>query len=92
MHEKYFIFFLRQISLFKSSSCVKYSSSHVLFSLFKFTYEMTVRQMNIKNRTYYFCNDLINIKDFNARLLKLGKKPSMVLGIYYIGYFTKKAK
>ena len=41
--------------------------------LFKFTYEMTVRQMNIKNRTYYFCNDLINIKDIDARLLKLDK-------------------
>ena len=32
------------------------------------------RQMNIKNRTYCFYNDLINIKDFNARLLKLDKK------------------
>ena len=35
---------------------------------------MTVRQMNIKNRTYYFYNNLINIKDFDARLLKLDKK------------------
>ena len=46
--------------------------------------------MNIKNRTYSFYNDLINIKDFNARLLKLDKKTSMGLGIYYIGYATKK--
>ena len=45
--------------------------------------------MNIKNRTYYFYNDLINIKDFHARLLKLNKKTSMSLGIYYIGYVTK---
>ena len=30
--------------------------------------------MNIKNRTYYFHNDLINIKAFDARLLKLDKK------------------
>ena len=30
----------------------------------------TTRQMNIKNRTYYFYNDLINIKDFDAKLLK----------------------
>ena len=51
---------------------------------------MTVRQMNIKNRTYYFYNDLINIKNFDARLLKLDKKTSMGLGIYYIGYVTKK--
>ena len=35
---------------------------------------MTVRQMNIKNRTFYFYNDLINITDFDARLLKLDKK------------------
>ena len=51
---------------------------------------MTVRQMNIKNRTYYFYNDLINIKDIDARLLKLDKKTSMGIGIYYIGYVTKK--
>ena len=61
-----------------------------LFLLFKFTYKMTTRQMNIKNRTYYFYNDLINIKDFDARLLKLDKKTSMGLGIYYIGSVTKK--
>ena len=51
---------------------------------------MKVRQMNIKNRTYYFYNDLINIKDFDARLSKLAKKTSMGLGIYYMGYVTKK--
>ena len=60
------------------------------FLLFNFTYKITTRQMNIKNRTYYFDNDLINIKDFEARLLKLDKKTSMDLGIYYIGYVTKK--
>ena len=52
--------------------------------------KLTVRQTNIKTRTRYFYNDLINIKDFNARLLKLDKKTSMGLGIYYIGYTTKK--
>ena len=51
---------------------------------------MTTKQLNIKNRTYYFYNDLINIKEFDARLLKLDKKASMRLGIYYIGYVTKK--
>ena len=29
--------------------------------------------MNIKNRTYYFYNDLINIKDVDPKLLKLDK-------------------
>ena len=51
---------------------------------------VTTKQINIKNRTYYFYNDLINIKDFDARLLKLDKKTSMGLGICYIGYVTKK--
>ena len=49
------------------------------FLLFNFTYKMTVRQMNIKNRTYYFYNDLIGIHDFDARLLKLDKKHQWVL-------------
>ena len=32
------------------------------------------KQMNIKNRTSYLYNDLINIADFDKRLLKLDKK------------------
>ena len=51
---------------------------------------VTTKQINIKNRTYYFYNDLINIKDFDPKLLKLDKKTSMGLGIYYIAYVTKK--
>ena len=51
---------------------------------------MTFKQINIKNRTYYFYNDLINIKNFDAKNLKLDKKPSMGLDIYYIGYVDKK--
>ena len=42
----------------------------------------TSKQMNIKNRTYYFYNDLINIKDFDAKLLKLYKKTSVDIAIY----------
>ena len=51
---------------------------------------VVTKQLNIKNRTYYFYNDLIDIKDFDAKLLKLDKKKSMSPGIYYIGYVTKK--
>ena len=50
---------------------------------------MAVTQMDIKSKTHYFYNDLINIKDFNSSLLKLDKKTSMGLSIYYIGYVTK---
>ena len=32
------------------------------------------RQINIKNRTYYFYNDRNNLKDFDASLLKVDKK------------------
>ena len=32
-----------------------------------------IRQINIKNRTYYFHNDQIDLKDFDARLLKIDK-------------------
>ena len=39
-----------------------------------FTYKMTTKQLNIKNRTYYFDNDLINILGFEANNLKLDKK------------------
>ena len=33
-----------------------------------------IKQINIKNRTYYFYNDQTNLKDFDARLLKADKK------------------
>ena len=49
-----------------------------------------IRQINIKNRTYYFCNDQINLKDFDARLLKVDKKDYNEIDIYYIGYVTVK--
>ena len=35
---------------------------------------MAIRQVNIKSRTYYFYNDLINIKTFNNNKLKLDKR------------------
>ena len=49
-----------------------------------------VRQIDIKNRTCYFYNDQINLKDFDARLLKVDKKNYKEIGIYYIGYVTDK--
>ena len=41
--------------------------------------------MNIKNRTYYFYDELIDIKDFDPKLLKLDKKSYKNIDIYYIG-------
>ena len=51
---------------------------------------VTTKQQNIKNRTYHFWNDLINIKDFDPKFLKLDKKSSIGVNIYHIGYVTKK--
>ena len=31
----------------------------------------TVKQINIKNRTYYFYNDIIDLVNFDSNLLKL---------------------
>ena len=53
---------------------------------------VATKQMNIKNRTYYFYNDLINIKNFDPKLLKLDKKSFKNIGVYYIGYITKKGE
>ena len=33
-----------------------------------------VKQINIKNQTYYYLDDIISIKKFDARLLKIDKK------------------
>ena len=33
-----------------------------------------IKEINIKNRTHYFFNDIINIKDFDSSLPKINKK------------------
>ena len=50
----------------------------------------TIKQINIKNRTYYFYNDIIDIKTFDSNMLKLDKKSYKNLDIYNIGYVTIK--
>ena len=49
-----------------------------------------MKQINIKNRTYYFHNDMINIKNFESNLLKIDRKSYKNIGIYNIGYITTK--
>ena len=49
-----------------------------------------VIDLKIKNRTYYFYYDLINIKNFDPKLLKLEKKSLEDISFYYIGYVIKK--
>ena len=48
------------------------------------------KKINIKNRTYYFQNDQIDLKDFDASLLIIDKKDYKDIDIYSIGYVTVK--
>ena len=48
------------------------------------------KQINIKNRSYYFCDDMINIKNFHSNLLTIDKKSYKEIDVYNIGYITIK--
>ena len=48
------------------------------------------KELNIKNQTYYFLDDMIYIKNFRPNLLKIDKKPFKDNDIYYVGYITIK--
>ena len=57
--------------------------------LIKQSYKMgKVKELNIKNRTYYYFNDIINIKYFHSNLLRIDNKQYKDIDIYYIGYIT----
>ena len=49
-----------------------------------------VKRLNIKNQTYYYFNDVINIKDFHSNLLRIDTKQYKGIDIYYIGYIIVK--
>ena len=49
-----------------------------------------VKDLNIKNRTYYYFDDMIDIRKFESNLLKIDKKSHKDFDIYYIGYITIK--
>ena len=50
---------------------------------------MAAKQSNIRNRTYYFYNDLINALNFESINTKLDKTTWKGIDIYYIGYVDK---
>ena len=50
----------------------------------------TIKQINIKNRAYYFYNDIIELENFDSSLLKIDEKSYKDIGIYNIGYITIK--
>ena len=51
---------------------------------------METKEINIKNRTYYFYNDIINLDEFDKSKIKVDKKDFNDIDIYYIGYEHKK--
>ena len=49
-----------------------------------------INQINIKNRTYHFYNDIINLDEFDESKIKVDKKDFSDIDIYYLGYEHKK--
>ena len=49
-----------------------------------------LKQINIKNRTYYFYNDIVNLDEFNGSKIKVDQKDLNDIDIYYLGYEHKK--
>ena len=49
-----------------------------------------IKQINIKNRTYYFYNDIIDLDEFDGSKIKLDRKTFNDIDIYYLGYEYKK--
>ena len=49
-----------------------------------------IKEINIKNGTYYFFDDIINIKKFYPKLVKIDNKSYKNIDIYYVGYITVK--
>ena len=49
-----------------------------------------IKQINIKNGTFYFFNDMINMKDFDPNLLKIEKNSYKGISIYNIRYIKIK--
>ena len=46
------------------------------------------KDIDIKDHTYYFFNDIINKRNFDPNIIKLDQKPNTTILIYYIGYVT----
>ena len=49
-----------------------------------------LKQINIKNWTYYFYNDIIDLDEIDGSNIKVDKKDFNDIDIYYLGYEYKK--
>ena len=50
----------------------------------------TTKEINIKNPTYYYYNDIIDLDEFDESEIKADKKDFNDIDIYYLGYEYKK--
>ena len=65
----------------------KVNTKALIYQEYKFG---NIKEINIKNQTYYFFDDMINIKDFDSNVPKIDKTSYKNIDIYYIGYITMK--
>ena len=49
-----------------------------------------IKQINIKNQTYYFYNEIIDLDEFYGNKIKVDRKNFNDIDIYYLGYKYKK--
>ena len=49
-----------------------------------------IKDIDIKNRTYYFFDDTTNIKNFDPNKIEIDGKSYKNILIYYIGYVINK--
>ena len=49
-----------------------------------------VKQINIKNQSYYFFDDMVDIRNFYSNILAINKKSYKDIDIYNIGYIVIK--
>ena len=50
----------------------------------------SIKQINIKNRTFFFFDDMINIKNLDSSLIKIDQESFKNIDIYQIAYITIK--
>ena len=48
-----------------------------------------LKELNIKNRSYYFYNDIMDFDEPDESKIKLDKKDFIGIDIYYLGYEYK---
>ena len=73
----------------KKATCKTQNFYILLAFLLAFLFYL-VKDIDIKNLTYYFFNDIINIEHFDQNNIKLDEKPYENIFIYCIGYVTIK--